>query len=408
MPYEKDEIMKLYKPKDHKGGNRKNWYITFCSHGIRRRMAISTNKKATEKIAAAIDGILACNGSLTPELQIFIEGMNPQLQSKLLSFGVIRKEHVPETSKHAGKLLVDHIADFTDSIRAAGAKDKYTRYVQRTLTNTFNACGFGAIEDIDAHAVYKHLGDTRGIDGIGQSTFNSYVGFVKQFYRWLVEEKRAKTNPLQHLRTVTQTEKRHQRRALTLDEQRRLIEITANEPEHSNMTGSIRALLYRTALQTGLRANELRTLTVSCFDFTERSITLTEAQTKNDKYAVVTMPQALSNDMQAYLLGKMPNVQVFRVRTAPALMIKRDHAAAGIEYKTDEGYADFHALRHTFGTNLYLAGVHPADAMILMRHSTITLTMNFYTHTTRASLQGIIDAQPDLTTGVPNECQKHA
>ncbi len=400
--------MKLYKPKDHAGRNRKNWYITFCSDGIRRRMAISTNKKATEKIAAAIDGILACNGSLTPELQMFIKGMNPQLRSKLVSFGVIRKEHIPETSKHAGKLLADHIKDFTDSIRAAGAKDKYTRYVQRTLTNTFNACGFDAIEDIAAHAVYKHLGDSRGIDGIGQSTFNSYLGFVKQFYRWLVEEKRAKTNPLQHLRTVTQTEKRHQRRALTLDQQRRLIEVTAKEPEHSNMTGPVRALLYRTALQTGLRANELRSLTVSSFDFTERSITLTEAQTKNDKYAVVTMPQALSDDMQAYLSGKMPNVQVFRVRTAPALMIKKDLAATGIEYKTDEGHADFHALRHTFGTNLYLAGVHPADAMILMRHSTITLTMNLYTHTTRASLQGIIDAQPDLTSGVPNECQKHA
>ncbi len=400
--------MKLYKPKNSDGKQRKNWYITFCSDGIRRRIAISTNKKATERIAAAIDGILACNGSLTPELQIFIEGMNSQLRSKLLSFGVIRKEHVPQTSKHAGKLLADHIKDFTDSIRAAGAKDKYTRYVQRTLTNTFNACGFDAIEDIDAHAVYKHLGDTRGIDGIGQSTFNSYLGFVKQFYRWLVEEKRAKANPLQHLRTVTQTEKRHQRRALTLDQQYRLIEVTVNESEHSNMTGHVRALLYRTALQTGLRANELRSLTVSSFDFTERSITLTEAQTKNDKYAVVTMPQALSDDMQAYLSGKMPNVQVFRIRTAPALMIKKDLAAASIEYKTDEGYADFHALRHTFGTNLYLAGVHPADAMILMRHSSITLTMNLYTHTTRASLQGIIDAQPDLTTGVPNECPKHA
>lgn len=400
--------MKLYKPKDHQGRYRKNWYITFCSNGIRRRIAISTNKKATDKIANGIDGILACNGSLTSESQMFIKGMNPQLRSKLLSFGVIRKEHVPETSKHAGKLLVDHAKDFADSLRAAGVKEKHAAHTQRTISGIFEKCGFEIIEDIEAHAVYKHLADRRGDNGIGQRTFNSCLGSVKQFYRWLIEEKRAKTNPLQHLRTVTETEKRHQRRALTLDEQRRLIEATANEPEHNNMTGTIRALLYRTALQTGLRANELRSLTVNCFDFEERTVTLTQAYTKNKKVAIVTMPKSLAADLRAYVANKLPNTQVFRVCRAPSLMIKRDHIAAGIEYKTDEGYADFHALRHSFITNLARAGVHPSDAMALARHSTITLTMNYYTHTTRASLQGIIDAQPDLTIGVPNECQKHA
>jgi integrase len=405
---EKDEIMKLYKPKDHHGRNRKNWYITFCSNGIRRRMAISTNKKATEKIAAAIDGILACNGSLTPELQIFIEGMNPQLRSKLLSFGVIRKEHVPETSKHAHKLLTAHIADFTDSLRAADVKEKYASQVQRTLIKIFKACDFEDIEDVDAHAVYKHLADMRGDNGIGQSTFNTYLGAVKQFFRWMIEEKRTAKNPLEHLKRVTQTEKRRQRRALTLDEQRRLIEATANEPEHSNLTGPVRALLYRTALQTGLRANELRSLTVSCFNFKTRTITLTQGYTKNKKTAILTMPQPLAADIQAYVANKLPNTQVFRVRRAPSLMIERDHAAAGIEYKTDEGTADFHSLRHSFITNLARAGVHPSDAMALARHSTITLTMNYYTHTERKSLQGIIDALPDLTTGVPDECPKRA
>ncbi|HEG43097.1 MAG TPA: hypothetical protein ENH94_03510 [Phycisphaerales bacterium] len=69
----------------------------------------------------------------------------------------------------------------------------------------------------------------------------------------------------------------------------------------------------------------------------------------------------------------------------------------GIEYENEQGIADFHALRHSFITNLARAGVHPADAMALARHASITLTMNYYTHTTRASLQGIIDSQPDLT-----------
>jgi site-specific recombinase XerD len=42
----------------------------------------------------------------------------------------------------------------------------------------------------------------------------------------------------------------------------------------------------------------------------------------------------------------------------------------------DGGVADFHSLRHTFVTNLVNAGVAPKDAKELVRHSTITLTMD--------------------------------
>jgi integrase len=42
--------------------------------------------------------------------------------------------------------------------------------------------------------------------------------------------------------------------------------------------------------------------------------------------------------------------------------------------------ADFHALRHTFITMLSSSGVHPKIAQQLARHSTITLTMDRYSH----------------------------
>jgi len=41
--------------------------------------------------------------------------------------------------------------------------------------------------------------------------------------------------------------------------------------------------------------------------------------------------------------------------------------------------ADFHSLRHTTGTLPAAAGV-PRVAQSLMRHSTVALTMNLYTH----------------------------
>jgi hypothetical protein len=57
---------------------------------------------------------------------------------------------------------------------------------------------------------------------------------------------------------------------------------------------------------------------------------------------------------------------------------------------------DFHALRHTFLTNLARSGVHPKVAQALARHSTITLTMDRYTHTVLEDQVKALAKLPDL------------
>jgi integrase len=61
-------------------------------------------------------------------------------------------------------------------------------------------------------------------------------------------------------------------------------------------------------------------------------------------------------------------------------MLKLDLAAADIPFKSPAGRFDFHALRHSYITHLARLGVHPKHAQQLARHSTITLTMQAYTH----------------------------
>ena len=78
-------------------------------------------------------------------------------------------------------------------------------------------------------------------------------------------------------------------------------------------------------------------------------------------------------------------------------MLKKDLAAAGIPYKDRLGrQADFHSLRHTFGTNLSRAGVLPRVAMELMRHSDLRLTMKVYTDATQLPAAEGIDLLPSL------------
>ncbi len=60
---------------------------------------------------------------------------------------------------------------------------------------------------------------------------------------------------------------------------------------------------------------------------------------------------------------------------------------------------DFHALRHQFISMLAKAGVHPKTAQELARHSTITLTMDHYTHVGLYDLAAALSSIPALPTG---------
>jgi hypothetical protein len=56
-----------------------------------------------------------------------------------------------------------------------------------------------------------------------------------------------------------------------------------------------------------------------------------------------------------------------------------------------------HCLRHTTGTLLATAGVHPKTAQSIMRHSTIELTMGRYTHTLAGQESEAVGKLPDLS-----------
>ena len=68
--------------------------------------------------------------------------------------------------------------------------------------------------------------------------------------------------------------------------------------------------------------------------------------------------------------GAQPLVRVFSRLIPRMKRFRKDLEAAGIEFLHSKSeYADFHALRKTFATNLTLAGTPQRVTMELMRHS---------------------------------------
>jgi len=76
---------------------------------------------------------------------------------------------------------------------------------------------------------------------------------------------------------------------------------------------------------------------------------------------------------------------------------ERRERSSWLDDVDDAGHMfDFHALRHQFISNLARGKVHPKEAQLLARHSTISLTMDRYTHLGIVDLTAALDALPML------------
>jgi integrase len=395
--------MKLYreKYKDKRTGKKKKcrcWYLTFTDNQqIRRRLPAFADKRATERAAQKIEELLSCGGILSADLQKWIEEIPEKMRNKLIDFGLIDNRRL---SANLGKPLQEHLQDFCEGLKADNRKPAYIRQSRSDIQTILSGCGFKVFSDIDGNKVKTFLAQGRGQDGYGQRTYNSYLMAFKIFCRWLVREGRvAGSDPMRVQSLIRQTEYRKKRRPLRLDEMHRLLETTAkSEVKHSNMNGYERSLVYRLALEVGARANEIKQLTVQSFNFDSRPATVRiEASTcKSKRTDDLILMDDTARDIQGFLKDKKLQDKAFAMPYKTDDMIKKDLKESGIEYKDEANRdIDFHALRHTFITNLSLVGVHPAVAQKLARHANITTTMKYYTHVLHESEVSAIKALHD-------------
>jgi len=189
------------------------------------------------------------------------------------------------------------------------------------------------------------------------------------------------------------------RRALEAKEVALLL-ASLDKPDTSfGMSGRERALLYRLAIESGLRSNELRSLTRSSFNFENQTVLIKAEHAKNRKEAVLPLKPDTAILLKEFVADKMPSAVVFKMPSACNVvrMLRKDLEAAKIDPKNNgKGKLDFHSLRHTTGSLLAASGVHPKTAQNLLRHSTIDLTMNIYTHSVRGAEAAAVESLPDF------------
>jgi integrase len=350
----------------------------------------------------------------------------PLTEAKDTSETLLRRLQCDEDTKRANgadrfyddrkRPVAEFLTEFGSYLQAKGNTALHVSTTLSRCTALLTATKTKTIADFDAGRVLKTLAGWRSRKSkpISVATSNHYLIAIKSFSRWLWQERKSPDDPLAGLRRLNaETDRKRIRRPLTPSELDTLLSVAHQSTRTFRgadwqFTGTDRSMLYAIAAFTGLRAGECSRLTKASFDFDAGTWTLPASATKNRKAVTLPLAPALANRLQPWLATLkrdvlFPGDWVADAKCFAGKFLKRDMKRAGIPYRDATGrVADFHSLRYTFITTLAKAGVHPAKAQRLARHSTVTLTMNVYTSLDVDDLREAVsaigaDSNPPLT-----------
>ncbi len=348
-----------------------------------------------------------------------------------------------DVARLAGAPLEDHLSAYERSLVAAEVSDVYRANVLRAVRKVSAESGITTAGDLSRELVENWLAARIG-EGMSARSRNYYRESLVAFANWCVQTSRLKGHDLDRVPKADQkSDPRRQRRSLVEDELTRLLAIAVIRPltdartirrgtrkgeatadlkpamvARLQLLGRERGLIYKTLVLTGLRRNELKTLTVVQLDLTPGAafLQLDAADEKSREGNAVAIRDDLAEDLRSWLDDKLaalqakareagepiplrlpPDTLVFRVPAALRLILDRDLKAAGIPKRDDRGRTiDVHAMRTTFGTLLSKTGTSPRTAQAAMRHSDIKLTMGVYTDPRLLDVRGAVEKLPAL------------
>ncbi len=377
------------------------WVIEFNDHtGHARRITGFKDKAATVGLERQLLRLVALRISgIGPdaELSRFLDTCSAGIRDKLAEWGVIEGQRAA-----AGKPLTAHVADWKAALDAKNTTKYHARNFASKAKKLFDGCGWRHFSDINLKGAQAWLAKVRE-GGTSLATCNVYIRAAKGLCNWMRRERRATDNPLEYWSLFNERmDRRLERRAFTVEEFGRLLAATEKNGEFHGMTGEERCLLYRLAVETGLRWSELHSLDRSSFDFANEhaTVTIKAMYAKNRKDDILPLRPALAAALKERLTTAAPTAKLFPGMWADkgADMLRKDLAVAGITEVDEYGRrVDFHALRHTFASLLNAAGVPLVTAQQLMRHSDPKLTANIYTHTMIGGKAEALAKLPALT-----------
>ncbi|QQE12723.1 tyrosine-type recombinase/integrase [Planctomycetota bacterium] len=349
--------MRLFKRKykDKETGKiqeTKKWYLEFSDHNqIVRRWAIDSDKAVANELMRKLKIII--NSRITgmpldPTLHEWLETAPKPLRERMMKIDLLEKRYLAHTDH-----LLHHVNDFELSLQAKGNSDEYVKLKVNRVKAIVKGCKFATWGDISVTKIEAYLHKLRQPvgekQGMSPQTFNFYVQAIKQFCKWMVTNGRASQSPIEHLSTLNaKVDRRHERRALSVKEMQKLLDATLHSKTRRGrmvggrpsweMTGLERAILYRLAMETGIRSSELRSLTKNSivFDEGEAYVVVDAAYSKRKREDRQPLKPESDDLLRQFLTTRLDDEPLFNMppkNNVAKLIFKPDIEAAGIGYQ---------------------------------------------------------------------------
>jgi len=369
------------------------WYYRVVqADGSRPEIKGCSDKRETEKMAAAAEA-----------------------EAAKIRAGVVDVRDLA-LRDHARTPIGDHLDAYRAHLEAKGNKPKHVALTIQQAKRLLALAGVKCLADLNAEGVQaalKTLRDgapaesdptgTKREKGLSLGSCNSYRTSVRGFSKWCHDSGRSREHALRGVKGFNAKEdRRHDRRTLSLEELRAVVDAAHNGPAWRKTPGPVRALVYRLAAGTGLRYSEIQSIKRESFDWRSEppTVRVEAGYTKNGQEAECPLPVDLAEDLRPFVEAAPLGEAVFPLTDdRGATMLRFDLKAAGIPYRDAGGLvADFHALRASYATALDRMGVSPRVVQRLMRHSTLELTGR-YTRPRAVDLDKAATSLPSLRPG---------
>lgn len=400
--------------RSERGGSGGKWYAEFTDHtGQRVRKSTGTRDKKTA--------------------QLILNSWENDIALRESGVIDVAAERVAIQSRRP---ISEHFEEWINSMTAAGAGSDYVEENRSRWTKIVNFCEWRSLADISAESLERFIANLRTGPKSKKSTVNrsqrtvgQYVQTAKGFAEYCITTGRLTSNPLKTIRKPNpESDRRLIRRMLLPSEWQRLAAATENGNVILDVKPAERRILYEVAIQTGLRANELRSLIVGSCELTAKPhpfVKVASKSTKNKNVAKQFITIDLAKRWSEFLKrsGRYGSQPAFQLCSPfyMADMLRRDAAIAREAWiaetqdekekqaRTESDFLatvnhsgeslDFHSLRHTCGAWLAIQSIHPKTIQSVMRHSSITLTLDTYGHLMPGAEAGAIEKLSPMLRG---------
>ena len=247
------------------------------------------------------------------------------------------------------------------------------------------------VQKIDSTAIKQLL--LSKVDYANSTIKKMYI-ILNQCFKEALKRKIISDNPMLDVRKPKSTKKTKKIRALTLDEQRKLVEVIRNE----NVRYAEQMLI---SMFTGMRMGEINALSVNdlntSFNFINIDKTISKgehgeafvndtAKTENGNRQIpinetvrpviekIISEYKATDDNMLFHTSAGTLVATSVVNTEFRRIVNK----YGIQDKTVKGDLSLHSLRHTYATRCIESGMPPKVLQHLMGHSDIKVTLDTY------------------------------